>query len=59
METKPIPTIGEEEALYGIIKSGVYGVQMSEETAVGCYVKECVNLLEAMSQEIEAEGISL
>ena len=59
METKPIPTIGEVEALYGIIKSGVYGVQMSEETAVGCYVKECVNLLEAMSQEIEAEGISL
>lgn len=31
MESKPIPTIGEIEALYEIYKSGVYGVQMSED----------------------------
>lgn len=59
METKPIPTIGEIEALYEIMKSGVYGVQMSEETAVGCYVPECVRLLEQMNQEIMAEKIEL
>ncbi len=59
METKPIPTIGEVEALYDIMKSGVYGVQMSEETAVGRYVKECVALLNTMSQEVEAEIISM
>lgn len=59
METKPIPTIGEVEALYDIMKSGVYGVQMSEETAVGRYVKECVALLNTMSQEVEAEIISV
>ncbi len=59
METKPIPTIGEIEALYEIMKSGVYGVQMSEETAVGRYVPECVRLLEQMDQEILAEKIEL
>lgn len=59
METKPIPTIGEIEALYEIMKSGIYGVQMSEETAVGRYVPECVQLLEQMNQEIMAEKIEL
>lgn len=59
METKPIPTIGEIEALYEIMKSGVYGVQMSEETAVGRYVPECVRLLEQMNREILAEKIDL
>jgi len=59
METKPIPTIGEIEALYEILKSGVYGVQMSEETAVGSYVKECVEMLESMDREITAERICL
>lgn len=57
--TKPIPTIGEIEALYEIMKSGVYGVQMSEETAVGRYVPECVELLEQMDTEIMAERIAL
>jgi pyruvate kinase len=59
METKPIPTIGEIEALYEIMKSGVYGVQMSEETAVGRYVPECVHLLEQMDREIMAEKVEL
>lgn len=59
METRPIPTIGEIEALYEIMKSGVYGVQMSEETAVGRYVPECVRLLEQMDREIMAERIGL
>lgn len=59
METKPIPTIGEIEALYNIMKSGVYGVQMSEETAVGSYVPECVRLLEQMDREVRAEKIEL
>lgn len=57
METKPIPTIGETEALYEIFKSGVYGVQMSEETAVGKYIKECVTMLDEMDKEVAAERI--
>lgn len=59
METKPIPTIGEVEALYEILKSGVYGVQMSEETAVGKYVRECVEMLERMNAEVVAERIHI
>ncbi len=59
METKPIPTIGEIEALYEIMKSGVYGVQMSEETAVGQYAAECVQMLERMNQEVMTERIRI
>lgn len=57
METRPIPTIGEIEALYNIYKSGVYGVQMSEETAVGKYVVECVRVLNEMKEEVMDEKI--
>ena len=59
METKPLPTIGEIEALYDIMKSRAHGVQMSEETAVGRYVPECVALLNEMSEEVEKETIHL
>ena len=57
METKPIPTIGEVEALYEIYKAGVYGVQMSEETAVGQYVKNCIDILNKMEQEVMGEKL--
>ncbi len=59
METRPLPTIGEIEALYNIYKSGVYGVQMSEETAVGQYVKNCVAVLNSMEETIKKEKIAL
>lgn len=59
METKPIPTIGEIEALYDIYKSGVYGVQMSEETAVGKYVKNCVEVLKTMELEVKSERMEI
>lgn len=57
MELKPIPTIGEIEALYEIYKSGVYGVQMSEETAVGKYVKETVGVLNDMFSSVKEETV--
>jgi len=59
METKPLPTIGEVESLYEIMKSGVYGIQMSEETAVGQCVKECVQFLDKMNQEVLTEKINI
>jgi len=59
MEDKPIPTIGEIEALYDIYKSGVYGVQMSEETAVGKYVENCLEVLHKMDEEVKTEIIQL
>ena len=57
MEVKPIPTIAEVEALYEIYKSGVFGVQMSEETAVGRYVKECVAMLDSMWKVVAGEKL--
>lgn len=57
MESKPLPTIGEIEALYEIYKSGVYGVQMSEETAVGKYVKETISVLNNMFDSVKEETI--
>lgn len=59
MESKPIPTIGEIEALYEIYKLGVYGVQMSEETAVGKYIKETIQILNDMFDCVNKEVISL
>lgn len=57
METKPIPTVAEINDLYTVWKMGVYGVQMSEETAVGKYVKECIEVLKAMDREILSERL--
>ncbi|EEU7336878.1 pyruvate kinase [Campylobacter jejuni] len=59
MEEKPIPTIAEIDDLYNIAKSGVFGVQLSEETAVGHYVEECVKILNLIQDEINNEKIIL
>lgn len=59
METKPIPTIAEIDDLYNIYKLGVYGIQMSEETAIGNYIEECINILEVMNKEVAEESIKL
>lgn len=59
MEEKPMPTIAEIDDLYNISKSGVYGIQLSEETGVGKYVQECVKILDLMKNEINYEKIIL
>lgn len=59
MEIKPVPTIAEIESLYNIFKSGVFGLQLSEETAVGLWIKECVCILNDMGKEVESEKILL
>ncbi len=59
MEHSPLPTISELENLYNIAKMGVYGVQLSEESAVGEFVKECINILKIVQNEIINERISL
>jgi len=45
MEDNPIPTFPEVIDLYNTLKTGIYGVQLSEETAVGKYPKECINIV--------------
>ena len=57
MERKPVPTVAEINDLYTVWKMGVYGVQMSEETAVGRYVRECVAVLKAMDREMVSERL--
>jgi len=58
METKPIPTIAEIDDLYNISKKGIYGIQLSEETAVGEYIEECIAVLDRMEQNIIKEKLA-
>lgn len=55
MENNPIPTIAETIDLYNTLKSGIYGIQMSEETAVGKYPKECLDVINNLMHEIKLE----
>ena len=53
MEINPLPTIPEVIDLYNTIKLGVYGIQLSEETAVGSYPIECIEFLREMMNECD------
>jgi pyruvate kinase len=59
METKPIPTIAEIDDLYNISKKGIYGIQLSEETAIGEYVEECISILDKVDRSIILENVAL
>jgi len=45
METYPIPLISEIIGLHDSILNGISGIQLSEETAIGKYPVECVELV--------------
>lgn len=55
MVERPIPSIAEIIDLYNTFKQGVYGIQLSEETAVGKYPMECLEVIKKMIQEIDLE----
>lgn len=55
MEEKPVPTIAEVIDLYNTFKMGVFGIQLSEETAIGKYPKECLRLIDDLIAEIDSE----
>jgi len=55
MEINPIPTFPEVIDLYNTLKTGIYGVQMSEETAVGKYPTECINVVFDTLKKIKDE----
>ena len=55
MEVNPIPTIPEVIDMYNTMKTGIYGIQMSEETAVGKYPKACLDTIVSLMKEIESE----
>ena len=58
MEFNPIPTIPEVIDLYNTLKSGIYGIQMSEETAVGKYPENCLSVINGLMEEINHERLS-
>ena len=55
MEEKPVPTIAEIIDMYNTFKMGVYGIQLSEETSIGKYPKECLDVIKKVMQEIDSE----
>jgi pyruvate kinase len=57
METRPIPTIAEIEAYYALLKKGVLGFQLSEETAVGKHIREAVDLLHGLADVVCEERL--
>jgi pyruvate kinase len=57
MELNPIPTIPEVIDLYNTLSSGIYGVQMSEETAIGHYPQECLDTIVKIMGEIESHTV--
>ncbi|MDF1883731.1 hypothetical protein JHD49_07270 [Sulfurimonas sp. SAG-AH-194-C21] len=57
MEHNPIPTIPEVIDMYNTLKSGIYGIQMSEETAVGKYPKNCLDTIIKLIDEITDEKL--
>ncbi len=55
MENSPVPSIAEIIDLYNTLKMGVYGIQLSEETAVGKYPEKCLDVIKKIIQEIDSE----
>jgi len=55
MEINPIPTFPEVIDLYNTLKTGIFGIQLSEETAVGKYPEKCINTVFEIIKKIESE----
>lgn len=59
MEHAPIPMVSEVCGLYEVIKLGVSGIQLSEETAVGRYPALAVRWIRDVEQLVNSEGALL
>tara|TARA_B100000315_G_C14516955_1_gene559630 strand:+ start:414 stop:1379 length:966 start_codon:yes stop_codon:yes gene_type:complete len=59
MVNYPTPTIAEVIDLYNSFKMGIFGVQLSEETAIGKYPNACLKIIKQVIKEIEEEQIDL
>jgi pyruvate kinase len=55
MEDKPVPSIAEVIDLTNTFKMGAYGIQLSEETAIGQYPMECLDVVARIIREIDSE----
>jgi len=59
MEHNPVPSIPEIIDMYNTLKTGIYGIQMSEETAVGKYPKKCLDVILGIMDQINDESLWL
>jgi len=55
MEVNPLPLISETISMYNAMNSGISGIQLSEETAVGKYPVECVKFIFDFYRKIKTE----
>jgi pyruvate kinase len=55
----PLPSIAEIDSLHGLIHEGIDGVQLSEETSVGRYPREAIQLVRRTFDEYERAAGSL
>lgn len=58
MEYSPIPTIAEIIDLTNTLKGGIYGIQLSEEIAIGKYPVKCLELIHEIEKSIRNEKIA-
>ena len=56
MVTSPIPQISEVCSLYEILKLGIDGLQLSEETALGKYPEAAVQWVRRIEELLAEEG---
>ena len=53
MEHNPVPSIPEIIDLFNTLKQPIYGVQLSEETAIGKYPLECIEVIQNVMRQVE------
>lgn len=54
MEESPVPLLSEICDMHRVMKSGLAGIQLSEETAIGRFPVECVKLVFDLLREVES-----
>ncbi len=58
MVEKPVPTIAEINDFHSCIKLGIYGIQLSEETAIGLYPEKVLEVVNNVVNEIKLERMN-
>lgn len=56
MVNNPIPTIAEVDSLFGMLDSGIDGIQLSEEVSVGKYPGESISFINRCAKKFETSG---
>lgn len=57
MMDKPIPSIAEINDFQSCVKLGIYGIQLSEETAVGKYPEEVLKVVNRVVTNVKSEKL--